>query len=237
MSIAKKMFLLQPGFNPTILRRRLFSPVTSLTLVFAQCSYIQPCLHILSQIRWLLDCCLFLRTKNAFMFKVLNDLGSSGASRLHPLASGSPWDKSAQKGSPQTLNTHIVGGTIDSCPTIARIFYVGLYVVKIQGPLRGQLVIPSQFTIHWDVPLVFWLLRTQAEGSYSLAKLLSKRPRLKYKNGSKSVIYWPILMKFCMQLSNGHSFPLTKFQLGRKGQRPEGRKVKDKNLKRQQKQL
>ena len=80
-------------------------------------------------------------------------------------------------------------------------------------------------------PPLFWCLQTQAEGSYGLANVLSKRPRLKYKNGSKSVICWSILMKFCMQLSNGHPFPLTKFQLGRKGQRPEGRKVKDKNFK------
>ena len=27
---------------------------------------------------------------------------------------------------------------------------------------------------------------------------ISKRPRLKYKNGSNSVICWSILMKFCM---------------------------------------
>ena len=32
---------------------------------------------------------------------------------------------------------HIDHSTMDCCPTIARIFYVGLYVVKIQGPLRG----------------------------------------------------------------------------------------------------
>ena len=118
---------------------------------------------------------------------------------------------------------------MDCGSTIARVSYVVLYVVKIQGPLRGQLVISCHFTMHWERPPVFWLLRTQAEGSYGLAKLLSKRPRLKYKNGSKSVIYWSILMKFCMQLSNGHSLPLTKFQLGHKGQkasRPQGQRPK-----------
>ena len=37
-------------------------------------------------------------------------------------------------------------------------------------------------------------------------------------------------MKFCMKLSNGHPFALAKFQLGHKGQRPEGRKVKGQNF-------
>ena len=38
-------------------------------------------------------------------------------------------------------------------------------------------------------------------------------------------------MKFGLQLSYGPPFPLTKFQQGRKGQRPEGRKVKGQNFK------
>ena len=44
-------------------------------------------------------------------------------------------------------------------------------------------------------------------------------------------MYQQILMKFGMYLSNGHPFALAKFQLGRKGQRPEGRKVKGQNFK------
>ena len=61
-------------------------------------------------------------------------------------------------------------------------------------------------------------------------KLLSKRPRLKHKNWCKSVICWPILMKFCVQPPIRHPFALANFQLGRKGQRPKGRKVKRPNF-------
>ena len=38
-------------------------------------------------------------------------------------------------------------------------------------------------------------------------------------------------MKFGMQASYGPPFPLAKFQQGRKGQRPEGRKDKGQNFK------
>ena len=61
-------------------------------------------------------------------------------------------------------------------------------------------------------------------------KLLNKRPRLKHKNWCKSVICWPILMKFCVQPPIRHPFALANFQLGRKGQRPKGRKVKRPNF-------
>ena len=61
-------------------------------------------------------------------------------------------------------------------------------------------------------------------------KLLNKRPRLKHKNWCKSVICWPILMKFCVQPPIRHLFALANFQLGRKGQRPKGRKVKRPNF-------
>merc|ERR1712198_617345 len=57
-------------------------------------------------------------------------------------------------------------------------------------------------------------------------KLLNKRPRPKLEYCNNSVIFEPILMKFCMQLSYGPQFPVAKFQQGHKGQRPEGRKVK-----------
>ena len=59
-------------------------------------------------------------------------------------------------------------------------------------------------------------------------------PRLqgpKHEYCNNSVIFRPILMKFGMQLSYGHPFPMAKFQQGHKGQRPKGRKVKGQNFK------
>ena len=44
-------------------------------------------------------------------------------------------------------------------------------------------------------------------------------------------------MNFGLQLSYGPPFPLTKFQQGRKGQRPEGRKVKGQNFKKLEKAI
>ena len=89
--------------------------------------------------------------------------------------------------------------TMDCCPTIAQIFYVGLYVVKIQGPLRGWLNIPSQFTIHWKSPL--GILASVDLGGRKLWPLQSykvSRSSFKHKLGPRQ---W-LPCNFCPK--NGH---------------------------------
>ena len=109
--------------------------------------------------------------------------------------------------------------------------YVLPYVVKFGEPRWEKWLAWGENMHHSKHSSKFWLRGYLWFSFKGPLKLLNKRPRPKYEYCNNSVIFWPILMKFRMQLSYGPPFPLAKFQLGRKGQRPEGRKVKGQNFK------
>ena len=103
-------------------------------------------------------------------------------------------------------------------------------VLKIWGPLGDILLIwggRGWYSKHF---VKFWIWVYSPFACKWPLKLLNKRPRLKHKIWYKSVICWPILMKFCMQPPIRHPFALANFQLGRKGQRPKGHKVERPNF-------
>ena len=103
-------------------------------------------------------------------------------------------------------------------------------VLKTRGP-PGDILLIWGGRGWYSKPFVkFWIWVYSPFACKWPLKLLNKRPRLTHKNWYKSVICWPILMKFCMQPPIRPSFALANFQLGRKGQRPKGRKVKRPNF-------
>ena len=103
-------------------------------------------------------------------------------------------------------------------------------VLKTWGPLGDILLIWGGRGWYSKPFVKFWIWVYSPFACKWPLKLLNKRPRLKHKNWYKSVICWPILMKFCMQPPIRPSFALANFQLGRKGPRPKGRKVKRPNF-------
>ena len=106
-----------------------------------------------------------------------------------------------------------------------------LYVVKL-GLHRADKWLPWDESIHQkNHSGKVWIQGYSRLSCKGPLKLLNKRPRPKLEYCNNSVIFEAILMKFGMQLSYGHPFPLAKFQQGHKGQRPEGHKVKGQNFK------
>ena len=92
-------------------------------------------------------------------------------------------------------------------------------VLKTWGP-QGDILLIWGGRGWYSKPFVkFWIWVYSPFACKWPLKLLNKRPRLKHKNWYKSVICWPILMKFCMQPPIRPSFALANFQLGRKGQK------------------
>ena len=80
-------------------------------------------------------------------------------------------------------------------------------------------------------PGYFGFCGLRLKGDMALQTYLVKGQGWNIKKCYKSVIFWPILMKICMQLPFRPPFAHAHFQLGRKGQRPKGRKVKRQNFK------
>ena len=97
------------------------------------------------------------------------------------------------------------------------IIFISYFFSKRRGPPGDILLIwggRGWYSKHF---VKFWIWVYSPFACKWPLKLLNKRLRLKHKNLYKSVIWWPILMKFCMQAPIRHPFALANFQLGRKG--------------------